>query len=426
MKKCETEGKNSFAVTPPMGWNSYDYFDTAVTEDDIKAAADYMSANLKKHGWEYIVVDIEWYAVGAGSRRYMYQYIPFADVMMDEYSRLIPDEVRFPSSKGGAGFKALADYVHEKGLRFGIHIMRGIPRQAAHTHTAILGSDTNASDLADPSNICQWNPDMYGVRVDDKNIEAAQAYYDSIFKLYAQWGVDFVKCDDICRMDMPSAKKEIELLHNAIMKSGRAIVLSLSPGPAIVEEAWHYEKYANMWRITDDFWDNWDLLKAMFFRCERWQDHVSAGCWPDCDMLPLGQLGKGFGHEWKCNFTKAEQRTMMTLWCIFRSPLMLGGNLTGYDEDTLKLLTNDNVLALLNNDYKAVQIERDDDHAIWMTRDAADNNKIYLAYFNLKDEKSSCTLDISECTDLWTGERYTGDGKVSVEAEPHGCVLVSC
>ena len=96
---------------------------------------------------------------------------------------------------------------------------------------------------------------------------------------------------------MPSAEQETIMIHKAIQNSGRPIVLSLSPGPALINKAWHYEKYANMWRITDDFWDSWPLLLNMFERCELWQNHVSEGCYPDCDMLPLGYIGKGSNDE---------------------------------------------------------------------------------------------------------------------------------
>ena len=349
--------KNNFAPLPPMGWNSYDYYDTTVTEDAVKANADYMAAHLKEFGWEYIVVDIEWYAIGAGSMRDQFQYIPFADVAMDEFSRLQPDPARFPSSADGTGFTHLADYIHSLGLKFGIHIMRGIPRTAAHNHCKIKGSNVTADMVANPSSICGWNPDMYGVC----DTEAGQAYYDSLMELYASWGVDFIKCDDICNTNIYpanpySARHEIEMLAKAIARCGRPIVLSLSPGPALIEHAWHYETYANMWRITDDFWDKWDLLKDMFHRCELWQNHVAKGCYPDCDMLPLGWLGKGFGHEWYTNFTPEEQHTMLTLWCLFGSPLMLGCELTKLDDATLALLTNRDVLSMLTPDCKPHQV----------------------------------------------------------------------
>lgn len=424
------KNKNEFAVTPPMGWNSYDYYDTSVTEEQVKANAEYMAEHLKEYGWEYVVVDIEWYSYDTGSQRDRYQYIPFWKVEMDEFSRLLPCEQKFPSAKGGKGFKPLADYVHDLGLKFGIHIMRGIPRNAAHAHTGILGSDKRANDIADPSNICQWNPDMYGIWPE---AEGAQEYYDSIFALYAEWGVDFVKCDDICRMDMPSAKREIEMLHQAIMKSGREIVLSLSPGPALIEEAWHYETYANMWRITDDFWDKWELLVPMFYRCELWQNHVSEGCYPDCDMLTLGKLGKGFdGKGWECNFTKEEQKTMMTLWCIFRSPMMIGAELTLLDDFTKSLLTNKEVLGLLKHSEGARQIYRDEERVIWCSKDTLEK-KFYLAVFNLSgdgdveipwERVEDFGITERKGVELWSGESVDLSGKESIFVPEHGAKLL--
>ena len=374
--------KNKFAVTPPMGWNSYDYYDTTVNEEQVKANADYMATHLKDYGWEYVVIDIEWYSYDTGSQRERYQYIPFWKMEMDEHSRLLPCPDRFPSSVNGQGFRPLADFIHSLGLKFGIHIMRGIPRIAAHNHCNILGTDRTANELADPYSICFWNPDMYGLEVGQAG---AQEYYNSIFELYAQWGVDFVKCDDICRHDMKSAEREIEMLASAIKHCGRPIVLSLSPGPALINKAWHYEKYANMWRITDDFWDSWPLLLNMFERCELWQKHVSEGCYPDCDMLPVGSLGKGFGEERYTRFTRDEQITMMTLWCIFRSPLMLGAELSKLDQWTLELLTNRKVLQLLSNSTDAKQIMRDKEQAVWLSVSTKEIG-YYLALFNLSDE----------------------------------------
>lgn len=422
--------KNTFAVNPPMGWNSYDYYDTTVNEEQVRANADYMAQHLKEYGWEYVVVDIAWYCYNPGTKRRVYQYIPFDKVEMDEYSRMLPCVERFPSSAGGKGFGPLADYVHSLGLKFGIHIMRGIPRQAAHQHTKIYGTDVTANEVADPSNICFWNPDMYGVFPDRKG---AQEYYDSLFELYAQWGVDYVKCDDICRYDMPSSKKEIEMLYHAIQKCGRPIVLSLSPGAALIEEAWHYEKYANMWRITDDFWDNWKLLKNMFERCELWQNHVSQGCYPDCDMLPLGKIGKGFGQERDTLFTREEQVTMMTLWCIFRSPLMLGAELTRLDQWTLSLITNKEVLYLMNHSSGARQLFRDDSQAAWVTRDTEKGTR-YIALFNLGDEEGEVAVSSREpqlegiagkrLKELWTGElSAAGAEGISAKLPAHGAKL---
>lgn len=426
--------KNKLAVTPPMGWNSYDYYDTNVTEERVRANADYMAKHLKEYGWEYIVVDIQWYAYGTASMRDKFQYIPFGRVEMDPYGRLLPCPDKFPSSVNGKGFRPLADYVHSKGLKFGIHIMRGIPRAAAQAHLPVLGSDQTADMTADPSSICGWNSDMYGVR----DTAAGQSYYNSVFALYAEWGVDFVKCDDICNTnlykDNPfSAKHEIAMLHQAIASCGRDMVLSLSPGPALIDQAWYYEKYANMWRITDDFWDDWELLKNMFMRCEQWQEHVRAGCFPDCDMLPLGRIGREFGHERNTNFTRDEQITMMTLWCIFRSPLMLGAELTMLDDWTLSLLTNKRVLALLEDGHTARQVMRDNAQAVW----AAGSGRVYTALFNLSDEERVCETTVEALTEslfvdisvhsaleLWTEEQMTVEnGKISTRIPAHGAKL---
>ena len=422
--------KNDFAVTPPMGWNSYDYYDTTVNEEQVKANADYMAKHLKKFGYEYIVVDIEWYSNDAGTKRYEHQYIPFGDDEIDEYGRFIPSPSRFPSSKNGAGFKPLADYCHNLGLKFGIHIMRGIPRTAAERHLPVLGTNVTAADIANPSSICGWNPDMYGVR----NVIEGQAYYDSLIQMYADWGVDFIKCDDICDswMYKPedfSGWHETRMLHEAIMKSGREIVLSLSPGPAHIDKAFHYCENANMWRITDDFWDKWELLKNMFWRCEMWQDIVKAGCFPDCDMLPVGTVGAGFREERLSNFNLEELRTMMTLWCMFRSPLMIGGELTKMTEEDLSVLVNEDLLEFLKEGWKASQMYRDDSYAIWKSKNKS-LEKTVFAVFNLSDEYRDFEIDLNTIfedsketyhfKEIWT-KAYVESGSIlKVTIPPHG------
>lgn len=435
--------KRRFSV-PPMGWNSYDYYNTNVLESEVKANADYMAANLKQYGWEYIVVDAAWYLYGGTVNRETYQYPSFGHLNMDEFSRLIPCTEKFPSAANGEGFRPLADYVHAKGLKFGIHIMRGIPRTAAHEHRPIRCGGFTAADIADPSSVCKWNPDMYGVRA----TEAGQAYYDSLLELYAQWGVDFIKCDDICNTNMYvdnpySAEKEIEMLSKAVERCGREMVLSLSPGPAVVGKAWHYEKYANMWRITNDIWDDWNLVKDMFTRCSRWQEHVSEGSYPDCDMLPLGKIGKMFfffDGERSTRLTPAEQKSMMTLWCIFRSPLMLGAELTKLDFATLELITNREVLALTGEDHVARQVALSDNCSVWASRNTKDGS-IVLALFNLSDAAAAVSCDLAEAyhaLKLEVPGKTSGEAKeiwnqttveweqntVSAELPAHGCTLL--
>ena len=407
---------------PPMGWNSYDYYNTSVTEADIKANADYMAKHLKGFGWEYVVVDIAWYYCEEEEKRDMFQYIPFAKVEMDEYSRLYPDPKKFPSSKGRKGFGPLAEYVHSLGLKFGIHIMRGIPRRSAYMRTKIKGTNVTANMIANPNSICFWNPDMYGV---NPKAEGAQEYYDSLMELYASWGVDFIKCDDICRMDAASSKDEIRMLHNAIEKCGRKIVLSLSPGPAILDEQEFYHENANMWRITDDFWDRWELLLDMFDRCRKWQPFVKEGGYPDCDMLPLGKLGKGFGAERDTNFTFDEQKTMMTLWCIFRSPLMLGAELTRLDAPAMELLTKEPIYRMMNEITDSEEIYRDESFIIWEAHSPA---KRYAAIFNISGGEMDAPFDRIDpkydgATEIWSWKSVKLEEGFKVPS--HGAILLS-
>jgi len=421
--------KDLAALTPPLGWNSWDCYGPAVNEEQLLGNAEYMAKNLKEYGWQYIVCDIQWYEPEAG--KYQWDYNRFAELCLDEYGRVIPDPVRFPSSANGRGFKPIADKIHAMGLKFGIHIMRGVPRLAVHNRLKIKGTDISCHRIAHVNSICAWNTDMYGV---DADREGAQAYYDSIFALYAEWGVDYVKVDDICNVKITpheeySAKREVEMIRNAIDRCGRDMVLSLSPGPAVVTEAWHLAKHANMWRITDDFWDEWRLLKEMFWRCERWQDHVKPGQYPDCDMLPLGRITitkDGEGHY--TNFTHTEQITLMSLWGIFRSPLIMGGEMRDNDEFTLSLLTNRELLCLNQHGGMPLQLFRDEVKAAWMN---FVGETPYVALFNLGEEPAVISASLSEqlegieytAEELWTKSTVQVKGEISAMIEPHGAKI---
>ena len=424
--------KDRLALTPPMGWNSWDCYMSAVTEAELLENARYQAEHLLPYGWEYVTCDIQWYEPAAGTRTGC-EYIPFARLCMDEYGRLIPAENRFPSSAGGRGFGPIAEELHRLGLKFGIHIMRGVPKQAVFARTPVLNGNCTADEIADPNAICLWNSDMFGTR---KDCAGAQAYYDSLFELYASWGVDFVKVDDIAHTGVAesggyAAAHDIEMIRRAIDRCGRPIVLSLSPGPAPVEKAWHLRQNANMWRITNDFWDDWALLKNMFTRCEIWQSHVGPGCWPDCDMLPLGRIGVKFGQPRQTRFTHAEQKTLLTLWSVFRSPLILGAELPSLDEATLRLLTNRDVLRLNRHSFGARQIARDDAQAVWVSQD--EDGSHYAALFNLSEETREVSLDLRElegeafdCRELWTGETLAARQTLSCRIEPHGAKLFRC
>jgi alpha-galactosidase len=360
----------SFAPTPPLGWNSWDIFGTTVTEPQVKEQADAMAKHLLPSGYKYLTVDIQWYE--PESKRHSYN--PRAVLTMDEYGRLTPGLKKFPSAADGQGFKPLADYVHAKGLKFGIHIMRGIPKQAVRNNAPVLGTDVRAQDIALTNSTCPWNPDMYGV---DATKPGGQAYYDSIFKMYADWGVDYVKVDDISRPYGAVQKAEVEAIRRAIDKTGRPMVLSLSPGATPIQVGEHVMNHANLWRITDDFWDRWGLLQAMFERLNTWTPFRGPGHYPDADMLPLGIIE--FNRPTK--FTKDEQYTLMSLWAIGRSPLIFGGDMTKLDEFTREMLTNPEMLEVNQNSLNNRQVSREHNLIVW-TADKPNGKEKYVALFN--------------------------------------------
>lgn len=416
-----------FIKKPPMGWNSWDCYGAGVTEDELLGNAEFMRDRLKQYGYQYVICDIQWYEPAAKGN----VYNNFADLCMDEYSRLIPAVNRFPSSANGAGFKPIADKIHSMGLKFGIHIMRGIPRQAVHRNTRIYGTTARARDIASQFSLCPWNTDMYGV---DTEKRGAEEYYDSLFKLYASWGVDFVKVDDIANTEFSpqnpySAEKEIELIRAAIDRSGRDMVLSLSPGPAPLNKAEHLSENANMWRISGDFWDRWDKLLNMFSLCEKWYPYVKDGSFPDCDILPLGKLcidGSYMGDMGRdSGFTKEEQKTMMTLWAVFRSPLFFGGELRLTDNYTLSLVTNPEVINVNQNSEKPLFVYNKGGIAVWQTKI---ENCTAVAVFNLSDEEKHYKLSFSDLgienvravRDLWARKDIPKcENDVAVSLKPH-------
>lgn len=379
---------SKLAPTPPMGWNSWDCFGLDVTEQEVKNNADFMAKHLKEYGWEYVVVDLGWYAPGVTTKNYKQKNIP---LITDEYGRLIPVEERFPSSANGKGFKPLADYVHSLGLKFGIHIMKGMPWIAAENKQAIKGTNVTCDTVAEENDQCLWYGSMYGI---DCTKEGAQAYYDSL-----------------------------------IEKFGNKIVLSVSPGAAYIGNAYHLSRHAHMWRISCDFWDNWEALKRQFPRCAAWSKRKIPGHWPDADMLPLGKIGiRGeVGEARNTNFTKDEQITLMTLWCIFRSPLMFGGDLPQTDEFTMNLITNKNAIEVNQHSKDNKEIFKSENIIIWKAMHK-DNTKEYIAIFNIGDTDiqynnfSEFILCPKTLTDIWNNKEITNISDISIPS--HGAILL--
>ncbi len=413
----------TWASTPPMGWNSWDCYGSTVTETEVKANADYMAANLKKMGWEYVVVDIRWFVENDKAGGYN-QTDP--RYVMDEYGRYLPYSGRFPS-----GFKGLADYIHSKGLKFGIHIMRGIPVEAVKRKLPIKGAGGITADQIYTTDLqCAWLRDNYTVVADKPG---AQAYYNSILELYASWGVDFIKVDDLSR---PYHQGEIELIRKAIDRTGRKIVLSTSPGETPLKDALHVKEHANMWRMVDDVWDIWRDLVHLMNVAKGWYSYSAPGTWPDCDMIPLGRIAiRGErGKDRMTRLTKDEQVSLMSFFTIFRSPLMFGGDLPSNDDFTLSLLSNKDILKMHKEGTDVRQLFMENGKVAITSR----NNKTgerYLALFNIGDkEVTTISVDLKELgfsgkykvKNLWSGEILKGsEASFSQQIAPHASKVFS-
>jgi len=367
-----------WAQTPPMGWNSWDCYGAGVQESNAVANADYMAQYLKPHGWNVITIDIQWYEPLAHTTTYRRGAI----LEMDAYGRLLPATNRFPMTAATRSFKPMGDYLHAQGLKFGLHLLRGIPRQAVYQKTPVLGTSYTAADIANTNSVCGWNGDMYGV---DMRKPGAQEYYDSVFALMASWGLDYVKVDDL---SSPYHKDEIEAIRLAIDHSGRAIVFSTSPGATPVNQGPHVETHANLWRVSNDFWDNWRSLYEQFARLNSWTPYRAPGHWPDADMLPLGNVRAWQTRDNWTDFTQNEQYTLMTLWCIARSPLIMGGNMPKNDAFTLALMTNDEVLAVDQNSVNNRQLFNTNSAVAWIA-DVPGSNDKYVALFNPTPEPAA-------------------------------------
>jgi len=423
-----------FAPTPPMGWNSYDAFGDTVNEEEVLANARYVKGKLLTHGWNYIVIDFRWYDPDPPGNDFLLNKLRTgAKLPADEFGRLLPAENRFPSSAGGKGFRPLADKLHKMGLKFGVHYMRGIPRQAVQAKTPIADSEFTAADAGDPSRPGEWCPDMFGVRSNP----AGQAWYDSLFKLFADWGVDFVKVDDIS----PNYRTgESEMIRRAIDKSGRAIVYSISAGPPAKRDAEDVVTHVNMWRISSDFWDRWSSLNHQFDLMYPWHDFVGPGHYPDADMIPFGHIAirsKAGGDDRVSRFSHDEQIMLMSFWCLAPSPLMLGGNLPDNTPWDLEIISNEEVLALDQDSLvkPATRVSQQGppnaDTEVWV-RELKDGKRA-VGLFNRGGDAKEVTLNWDEAAlsgkwivrDLWRHKNLGNfDSKLTLQVPSHGAVLL--
>ena len=425
------------AQTPPMGWDSYDSYGAFVNQQEVEAAANYMAANLKQYGYDYIVVDYDWSwtqaqqgPIGSGTTGSGYLNQSFSTsngvttasppLEMNSNGELVPDPSRFPSSINAQGqeigFSALANYVHSLGLKFGIHIMRGIPRQAVFANDPIANSGYTADQIANTNSTAPWLNQMYGLNTNSSGTAlttGAQDYYNSLFKMYASWGVDYVKVDDMLSTTYHAA--DVTGIQQAVANSGRPMVISLSPGPAPISQGTQLSADANMWRIDNDMWDNWDNVNLIFSLANQWTPYRSTGHWPDADMLPLGTfINPPVGTARTSQLTRDQQRTVITLWSIIKSPLIYGGDLPSLATDpfTTSLLTNSAVINVDQNSTNNHQVSDNGVQTVWEA-DVANSPNKYIALFNRSSNAGEVGVNFGDLglnangtydiTDLWTG-----------------------
>lgn len=421
------------APTPPMGWNSWDAYGLTIDEAQFRANVAVQAKVLKPFGWTYSVIDEGWFLRNPEQR-------PHPELLayeLDRNGRYVPVPARFPSALtsvgANTGFAALSSWVHAQGLKFGIHIVRGIPRASVKANLPIEGSAFHAADAADTSDACPWDPTNWGVKPD----AAGQAWYDALLHQYAAWGVDFLKVD--CISDHPYKPSEIRQIHLAIERSGRPIVLSLSPGPTAISHAAEVQSLAQMWRISDDIWDVWSTQNAFprtvreqFELAAQWAPYAGPGSWPDSDMLPFGALrpspGGGPGAR-STRLTPVEQRTMLTLWSMARSPLILGANLTLLDPATIALITDRDLLRIDQHASTSAQVLHEGDLIAWKAE--LPRNLHAIALFNVGDSPLAVDRSFSDFGlpgDAYrtkeSGQRRTVTARsVQQTIAPHGSVL---
>jgi alpha-galactosidase len=417
--------------TPPLGWNSYDSYGASITQDEVVQQAQALRTTLQPFGWNTVVIDYRWYD---------------PEDTLDGNGRYLPSLSKYPSATGTNGLKTVADQVHALGLGFGIHIMRGIPRRAVTANSAIANSAYHATDAANTNDTCPWDQHMWGV---NGGTAAGQAWYDSLFAQYAQWGIDFVKIDDMLNNTTKTYHQaEADAIRKSVDKSGRAIVVSFSPGaddptwlPSSVADL---NADADMWRMVDDFWDYKAItnLAGVFTSAGTWQasSGLVQGHWPDTDMLPFGYLGPRC--EWHASgettFTHNDQVTIVSLWSILPSPLIFGGNVQSLMTDattgpwTVALLTNEEVLAINQDAFgtHARRIVQQGTTEVW-ARDLSGNRKA-VALFNRSTQDAMISVSFAQLgvsgtpavRDVWNRADVNGmTTGISVNV-PHGAALL--
>jgi hypothetical protein len=450
-QNSQTQEETKLAQTPPMGWNSFNSYGVYLHEEAAMANLEAFAEKLKPHGYEYYVIDAGWFGEFELRPGTIYPAEKHAKKMnFNEYGLLQPSKTYFPN-----GLQPIIDRCHELGIKFGLHLMRGIPREVVRQNLPVKGTNYTAAQIADTTSICRWNDQNYGV---DMSKPGAQEFYNSLINQMAEWGVDFIKYDDL--VPFP---EEIKGIAKAIENCGRPIVYSLSPGGDVDPKHLEAFKTAHMLRVTPDIWDEQLGIDQCFDSWRKWQGKEEPGFWIDMDMIAFGQLqlmnpkpegitgheskgelrkmmdagelekmellsGKGFT-RWS-QFTEDQMHTFITLRALSASPLMMGGDLPTLDDFSLKLITDEDMIACNQNGVMGALKYENDGIEIWNTpkKESKDG---WIGIFNRTDSIKSVTLERAnlgldgelqyEMRDVWNDKKAT---TLDFDINPNGAVFL--
>ena len=370
-------------IKPPMGFNTWNTFGRDISDSLIREMADAMvETGLAALGYNYLVIDDCW-----------------SERERDEKGRLVPSREKFPD-----GIKSVADYVHSKGLKFGIY--------------SCVGTMT-----------CDGYPGSYG-----------HEYLDAL--TFAEWGVDFLKYDYCCRPKTVKGEDLYRKMALALKNSGRDILFSACSWGHDETENWIDTTGANMWRATGDIKDSWWHIKSLAEKCISIGNRNWINCFSDLDMLIVGMKCEGYCALDGC--TLEEYKTHFSFWAMMGSPLMIGCDIRKMDDETRRILFNKDIIAInqdseLNRPFllHCSDNEGNDKVDTYVYAKILEDGDIALGFFNFSDEKigrfvteSMIGLDSDipikyNVRDLWTGEEIKPvNGTILADIEAHGCRIL--
>ncbi len=406
---------DKLALTPPMGWNSWNCWARDVTQEQVLSSARAMvSSGLVNHGWTYINIDDGWQGKRGG-----------------KWNAIQPNE-KFPD------MKALTREVHDMGLKLGIYSVPWVGTYAAH-----IGSYSD-----NPDGVNQWikdglhnenyryqkpNGDYWKDRKEFYH-HGKYSFVEADVKQWEEWEVDYLKYDW-----NPNTRFHTKEMFDALRKLDRDIILSLS-NTAPLADAPFFMEHSECWRTTGDIRDTWKSINAIGFSQDKWIPFCRPGAWPDADMLVLGLVGWGP----KLHYTKLtpdEQYTHMSLWALFASPLLIGCDMARLDDFTLSLLTNDEVIEV-NQDplgYHAVPVWRKSDNSQVIYVKHLEDGSLAVGMFNRGNKPANISInprmlglydgnrtvrDLWRQKDVGTLTDDPGKGRYTALVPAHGVVLV--